>query len=361
MRIPDKILKFRKLNQTQITAIVIAVICVLVFGLFVFLPVGNKDEIKNVIIEKGTGLSEIASILKENNIIRDRYVFMLYTTALGAGKDLKAGKYKFTGRFHMTDIVFKLNVGLSEPEDIIAFIPEGYNIWEIDERLSALGFTKKGQFAKANLDQEGFLFPDTYKIDSDNALYVDSTGKLSENSAINSIKQAAVIQNISDKMRANFNKQIDPLLKDLTFDKRKEVLILASMLEKEVRTENDMRLVAGIMYKRLKKGMPLQIDATVSYGACLRNFVATDYKIDCDVTQIGVGKEIRIDSEYNTYTRKTLPIGPISNPGVRSIKAMLNPLDSPYLYYLTTRDGQMIYSKTGWEHEANRTKYLKSQ
>jgi len=118
-------------------------------------------------------------------------------------------------------------------------------------------------------------------------------------------------------------------------------------------------LVAGIIRNRLARKMPLQIDATVAYGACLRRFIVGNYKKDCDVSQIGVGAEIRIDSGYNSYMRLGLPVGPIANPGITAIQAVLNPQKSDYLYYLSTRDGsQMIFSKTAAEHAANRRKYL---
>ena len=120
-----------------------------------------------------------------------------------------------------------------------------------------------------------------------------------------------------------------------------------------------MGLVGGVIRNRLAKKMPLEIDATVSYGVCLRKFTAGNFKKDCDVSQIGVGAEIRIDSPYNSYKRSGLPPGPIANPGITAIQAVLNPKQSDYFYYLSTRDGsQMIFSKTGAEHAANRRKYL---
>jgi UPF0755 protein len=141
----------------------------------------------------------------------------------------------------------------------------------------------------------------------------------------------------------------------------RDTLLKASILEKEARREEDMRLVAGVIENRLDRGMLLQIDATVSYGACLRKFqslIVSKLK-DCDVSQIPVGAEIRIDGPYNTYTRKGLPPGSIANPGIKAIQAVLNPTKSDYLYYLSIRDGsQMIFSKTAAEHAANRRKYL---
>ena len=142
-----------------------------------------------------------------------------------------------------------------------------------------------------------------------------------------------------------------------------DTLIKASILEKEARKEKDMRLVAGVIENRLARGMLLQIDATVSYGACLRNFQFSIFSFQtlkyCDVSQIGVANEIKIDGPYNTYTRAGLPAGPIANPGITAIQAVLNPAKSDYLYYLSTRDGsRVIFSKTAAEHATNRHKHL---
>lgn len=127
------------------------------------------------------------------------------------------------------------------------------------------------------------------------------------------------------------------------------------MIEKEVRNERDMRLVSGIIRKRIKIGKPLQLDATVSYGVCLPKWEDGKY---CDVSLANIVDNIPRESAYNTYKRKGLPAGPISNPGLDSLKAALNPEKSDYLYYLNTRDGTTIFSKTASEHEANRRKYI---
>lgn len=356
--IKEKILQFKELNKTQITALAIAVICVLAMIFVIWLPMKIGQGQIVVRISKGASLSQISSELHNNGVIRNRYLFMVYASALGEDKNLKAGNYVFKDKASLTEVLTKLSKGLSLPDDITAFIPEGYNVWEIDERLANLGFIQRSEFAGQFISNEGQLFPDTYKISSDNALFSDENGSLMGNKAIDSLKKEAVIKTIGSKMMQNYDQQTAEILKDLTPEKKREIIIIASMLEKEVRSEKDMAIVAGIIYKRLERGMPLQIDATVSYGACLRNFKATGDKINCDVSQIAVGKEVRIDSEYNTYTRKGLPIGPISNPGTKSIRAALNPEKSSYVFYLSNKEGQIVYSKTGWEHTANRAKYI---
>ena len=120
-----------------------------------------------------------------------------------------------------------------------------------------------------------------------------------------------------------------------------------------------MKLVSGIIKKRLELGIPLQIDAAVIYGACRRIAEEGNWIRNCNVTFQGPAIEIKIEGPFNTYIYKGLPPAPISNPGLQAIEAALNPTPSDYLYYLSTRDGsQMIYSKTPGEHAANRRKYL---
>src|SRR3990167_9787031 len=209
-------------------------------------------------------------------------------------------------------------------------IPEGLNSGEIAQVLGKnFNGLKNSDFQK----NEGYLFPDTYWF-----------------------KEGETGGEIIKKMTDNFEVKTRGLVTEISVSKLHEAVIIASLLEKEVKTENDMRLVAGIIYKRLELGMPLQTDATVAYGACLSKWLSQRI---CDVVQVNLIENIKIDSPYNTYTRKGLPVGPISNPGLKSINSALNPQTSDYLYYLSTRDGsQMIYSKTAGEHAGNRKKYL---
>jgi UPF0755 protein len=125
-----------------------------------------------------------------------------------------------------------------------------------------------------------------------------------------------------------------------------DIITMASLLEKEVRTEEDKKIVAGILWKRMEIGMPLQVDATIAYITGKNS------------TRISK-EETKIDSPYNTYKYKGLPLGPICNPGFESIFASLYYEDSDYLYYLSTPEGETIFSKTLEEHNIAKGKYLK--
>ena len=160
-------------------------------------------------------------------------------------------------------------------------------------------------------------------------------------------------------MRNNFGKKAKPVLADINqqgFSPR-EALILASMVEREVRTDEDRPLVAGIILKRWQNGWPLQIDATVQYA------VAT---VRCDVQDAGCNwwpqnltqQDLRIDSPYNTYRFQGLPPAPICNPGLASIEAVVNYQESPYWFYLSDASGKMHYAETVEGHNANVAQYL---
>ena len=318
-----------------------AIIVVELVSYLVYAPIdtGDKEPIE-VLIENGQGVNNIASILSERDLIRSQIVFVGYVRLVGEEKNLKAGRYIFFRSLNIPAIISMLANGSSESDDITITIPEGSNIWEIDNILQkVIG----GKFASRFYQEEGYLFPDTYRLQSQNV----------------KIKNQNLIEELREKMRMNFLDKTDALFKNLSFEKQAEIIVVASILEKEAKSEEDMKLIAGIIEKRLKMDIPLQIDATVVYGACKREYVESNFTKNCDVTFQGPAIEIKIDGPYNTYTRKGLPVGPISNPGLKAINSALNPQTSDYLYYLSTRDGsQMIYSKTAGEHGGNRKKYL---
>lgn len=292
---------------------------------------------KEVVIKEGQGVAAIADILETEGIIDNKFIFAVYTIVTGNEKKLQAGRYIFRPGVTIPVIVHSMAEGFAESDDIIVTISEGFNVFDIDKRLASLGLIKEGEFSRKYRGDEGQFFPDTYRFK----------------------REGETVDTIAQKMKNHLNlkfKDTSLVLSTLVFH---DTLVKASILEKEARREEDMRLVAGVMENRLARGMLLQIDATVSYGTCLRQSVANNFIRYCDVSQVPVGAEIKVDGPYNTYTRKGFPPGPIANPGITAIQAVLNPIKSDYLYYLSTRDGsRIIFSKTAAEHAANRRKYL---
>ncbi len=284
------------------------------------------------VISKGDSSAKVARLLAEKGLVRNRFIFIFYAVATGQEKKFQAGRYQLSKAMSISQVAHTFSGGLAESDDVIVTIPEGLNIFEIDQKLTVGGLIDQGDFFaeawKQNL--EGYLFPDTYRFDKEET-----------------------VEGIIKKMRSNFESK-------LKIKPEREQLVVASMLEKEVREPKDMALVAGIIYKRLELRMLLQIDASVTYGACLERIKNQSVYKFCDVSQIGVANFLDEDSPYNSYLRSGLPVGPISNPGEEAIKAALHPEQSDYLFYLSAKsDGRTIFSHTAAEHERNRAKYLR--
>ncbi|MBI2064534.1 MAG: endolytic transglycosylase MltG [Candidatus Yanofskybacteria bacterium] len=370
----------QKLKQAKAIAIFMTIAFAAFVFYLIFIPVQVADSsIIEVEISSGQGLSQIASTLKNKGLIRSESIFILYVKVIGDAANLKAGRYVFydpsiggQASLNIPEIIDILVSGKSEPDDIEITIPEGLNVWDIDKRLAQAGLIQESRFSSQYHNDEGYLFPDTYRLKN----YLPAQA-----GELKITDYEKLLSELREKMGVNFNAKTEELFsaldgsqpeagqplagakssggKNLSNEQKLRTIIIASILEKEARSEKDMRLVAGIIEKRLKLDIPLQIDATVIYGACRREFAKSNFSKNCDVTFQGPAVEIKIDGPFNTYIHKGLPPAPISNPGLKAINAALNPQESDYLYYLSTRDGsQMIYSKTAGEHSANRRKYL---
>lgn len=277
-------------------------------------------------ITPGEPFKHIIPRLKENGLIRNEMFFKYYADLTGLDTEVKAGRFRLDPPLTPARVLHLLTN--PENEEIAITIPEGNTIFDIDEKLTEKGIIEDGAFIAWAKSQpkpvEGYLFPDTYFIFSKNFDPAD----------------------LGQKMLANFEMKVrEGLKEDFIKSSRsiEDIIIMASILEKEVRTKEDYPIVSGILWKRLDNGWPLQTDATLLYG-----------KKDRTITP----EVLEEDSPYNTYTRKDLPETPIGNPGLMTIRATLNPIDSPYWFYLTDEDGKVIYAKTNEEHDANKRKFL---
>ncbi|MBI2064312.1 MAG: endolytic transglycosylase MltG [Candidatus Yanofskybacteria bacterium] len=363
-----------KTHKIHLAALIAAGVFIGWFGFIILRsPLEASTE---VIIIEGQDVSAIAETLKKEGIIGNEFVFIVYAIVTGNEKKLQAGRYVFSPGATIPVIVNSMAEGFAESDDIVITIPEGFNVFDIDKRLASAGLIEEGEFASKYYIDEGQFFPDTYRIENQkfpkplSAAGIPAEGLGTKISAKGGSASGGKNQNdpkianeLAEKMKTNFKNKTAGMFENLNIQKREEVVIIASILEKEARKEEDMHLVAGVIENRLLRGMMLQIDATVSYGACLRNFQFSIFNFQtvkhCDVSQVPVGAEIKIDGPYNTYMRAGLPPGPIANPGITAIQAVLNPAKSDFLYYLSTRDGsRVIFSKTVAEHAANRRKHL---
>jgi len=331
--------KFLRGIVLAITTMSLLILGFVFFEVYVpFNPVSH--ETATYIVKRGASRDEIAKELKDMGIIRSSSFFKFYAIMSFQHSTLQAGKYSLSPRMSIYQIVKKMARG-DVIKNIIT-IPEGWGVRDIAGYLESKDICSKEEFFKAankdysqafdflkekpkDIDLEGYLFPDTYQI-------ADGDG----------------CDSIVLMMLLNFNKKLDSEMRAKIEEQKLsifEVVTMASLLEKEVRSLTDKKIVAGILWKRLSIDMPLQLDATVNYVTGKND-------------QAVLIKDTKIDSPYNTYKYKGLPKGPISSPGINSLIATLNPTKTDYLFYLT--DGVVHYSKTGEEHAAKKAKYLKN-
>ena len=300
-------------------------------------PVSGQFKEQSFVIEKGESLKEIGEHLEKEGLINQDYWFKFYVLGKGWAGRLQAGEYTLSPSMSILEIAENL-AGGKTVSDISITIPEGFTLKQIDSRLTQVGLIDKGgllnfnqkeflilnsQFSISNL--EGFLFPDTYKFRKDNSL-----------------------EEIIRKILNNFDKKLSEDLRAEIQKQRKnifEIITLASIVQNEALTNEEMPVIAGVFSNRLTIGLPLQSDATINYitGKNLR--------------QPSI-KDTEVNSLYNTYLHKGLPPGPISNPGLDAIKAAIYPQKTDYFYFLHPLNGPTVFSKTLKEHNSNKAKYL---
>ena len=261
-----------------------------------------------------------------NGYILSGKVFRFYVRLTGVDKRIIPGEYNFGKFTSLAVISHKILKGQYGMEQRMIVIPEGTNSTEIAAILKNFygGNFKEKDFIEKAKSHEGYLFPDTY--------YPFQSTSTSE-----------IIKVLTD----NFENKTEvlkreALSKNLNWS---DIIILASLLEGEGKTVQDRKIISGILQERLKEGVALQVDATFKY-------------INGKSTKELTSNDLKIDSPYNTYLYPGFPPTPISNPGLETIEAAINPTLSDYQYFLTGNDGQMHYAKTFEEHVKNKKMYL---
>lgn len=317
-------------------------------------------------VKKGEGAKEIAQDLENNKLIANKNYFLFYLWQNGKSSKLQSGKYSLDASHSVKDIADKIISGDAVREEISIIIPEGFRMSEIEKRLVESRLIKRDDLINFNYDSsnpvwdkhydflynsckgrwcilEGYLFPDTYNFPTDDLLSVDEVAiKFLDNFD----KKTKLLRDEMGTRELAFITDfynLPPKPRKMDFH---DIVIMASIIEKEVQTPGDMKMVSGVLWKRISIGMPLQVDAPIVY--------ITGKKTG-EITL----NDLRIDSSYNTYLRKGLPPAPISNPGLNAIDAALNPIQNDYLYYLSKPTGETVFSKTLEEHNKAKNLYLK--
>lgn len=334
--------------KIKLLAVLLILFLFSIFGAIAFVQLlkpasraNENSQSASVKIIQGMGVKEIADELYSKKVIKSIIVFEIYSFLSDKSKIFKPGNYELDFNQSIPQIVEILTAG---PKEISAVITPGMTLKEIDEYLSSLRIVKKGSLANFDISQlkekylflnkafslEGFLFPDTYNFFSDS-------------------DPQSVVEKILDNFKAKVGQYPEGLI-FLNGSGNMNWLILASILEKEVIDSKERQIAGGILEKRIKEGMPLQVDASIIYVRCEGRFV------NCPLLS---GSDFEIDSRYNTYKYLGLPPSSISNPGLDAISAALHPIKSDYWYYLSDpKTKETIFSKTLEEHNKNRVKYL---
>jgi UPF0755 protein len=348
------------LKRSFFLLVLLILVIALVVGIYYFTKVNRAatsvSREVNFTIEKGLSTKQIAAKLAEQEIINNEFIFVVYSKLNGAGSKFQAGNYILNSNMTPAQIVEVLTLGKVVTDHRFVTIIEGMSNKQLakflvsrqiiqtelglDKALGEQGTDFKFFDEAKKFAYQGFLFPDTYTL----------------------IKEGSVATDLVSKMLNNFESKItDQMIEDVEKSDYDfgQILTLASIIEKEVGrnkeniTDEDIELmqrerelVASVFYNRLEIDMALESDATVNY---------VTGKSDRSVTI----EDTKINSPFNTYRFPGLPPTPISNPGLDSIHAAINPASSDYLFFLNSPDGTAYFAKTLAEHGVNREKYLR--
>ena len=311
-------------------------------------PVDPNDSTKIVVtIPPGSTAGDIGTELQQQGLVRSSLFFRVAADQAGVGSSLAAGDYELSKSMSTPEIIQVLAKG-EVKRGLVATIPEGWRSEQIADRLDAIGFAARDEFLQAIgtptsvpsfdlLPQplpprlEGFLFPETYEV-----------------------RQRVSGADAADLMVKMFNQRMANALQGPSESGLNafQVITLASIVEREAKVPSERATIASVYLNRLAQDMPLQADPTVQYAVATHDgSAAVAYNYWRPLTS----SDLALDSPYNTYLHGGLPPGPICNPGEASIRAVLQPAKTDYLYFVATNDasGSHLFARTLDEHNAN--------
>jgi UPF0755 protein len=311
-------------------------------------PVDPRDDNKVVVtVPPGATAADIGTQLQQLGLIHSALIFRLAADQAGVGSSLAAGDYELSKSMSTTEIIQVLAKGQVKRGLVVA-IPEGWRSEQIADRLEATGFASRDEFLRAVASPEsvpglnvlgeprpqrleGYLFPETYEVPQ----------KVSGSRA-------------AEMMVRMFSQRVADLLRSQSETKltSQQIVTLASLVERETSVPAERSTIASVYLNRLADNMPLQADPTVQYAIATRDgpaAVAYNYWRNLTAT------DLQIASPFNTYTTTGLPPGPICNPGEASIRAVVQPARTDYLYFVANTDGSgtHLFARTLDEHNAN--------
>lgn len=289
-------------------------------------PTNPNDKTSQIfVVPKGEEIREIANKLKNKNLIKDPIVFFLMIKKLGLDKKIEAGDFRLSPSMTAQEIAQNLTHGTI---DIWVTIREGERAEEVADILQKNITYYKSILRNQLIENEGYIFPDTYLIpkDADSSLIITL-------------------------MKKNFEKKFESIKNSNNNLSINQIVTIASMIEREAKFPKDRPIVASVILNRLNISMPLQIDATVQYALGYQKDEKSWWKKNLTI------EDLNINSSYNTYKNVGLPPGPISNPGLDALFAVINTPKTDYLYYISDKSGNLHFAKTLEGHNLNIQKY----
>ena len=316
-------------------ALVVLVFC-LWFWDAAFRQRAQPAHATDIVVPRGAGSSEVAALLRDRGVIANPFVFRLLARLRGVDRRVEAGEYVFAPHESANEVLQKLVLGAARVASWVT-IPEGYTSAEIARDLAshklgnATGYQQYFLHTSIELggvhtkSLEGYLFPSTYLFP------LDATPE-------------AAARILVDEFRRELPADAQAQARRLGYT-IPQIVTIASLVEREGKADDERPLIAGVIYNRLRKGMALQVDASLEYA------------FPSHKTEI-TRADLRIDSPYNTYLHAGLPPTPIANPGLSSLLAALHPQHSDYYYYVYKGNGHHAFARTLEEHNANVSRYL---
>lgn len=322
--------KLRKKRKKNIGRTLIMLLLIIVIALAsMFISTIKKplkiSELEVVNVEEGDSFYSVINSLSNEKKIKSPFIIKIYAKLTGLNLEVVPGSHTLEKGMSVKDIAKTLK-DTNNANAITLTIPEGFNVEDIATRVAEKDICTKDEFltavknyplpsyVKDNPDKrynlEGFLFPDTYNF------------KIG-------VEPEYIIETMIKRFEGVWSKITEGL--DIKEDDIEKIINVASIIEKEARVDEDRPLIASVIYNRLEQDMPLQIDATVIY--------AHGYYIE-NVRN----RHLAIESKYNTYLHKGLPVGPICNPGASSIEAALKPANTNYLFYLLASEHEHYFT-----------------
>lgn len=290
------------------------------------LPASDNTQSTDFLINKGASIAQIGNKLEDAGLIKSGILFKFYVQLTNNTNKIQAGEFQLSPNLNLYQVVDKLKKG---PTELWVTIPEGLRREEIAIRFATI-LNKDTDFINDFMalteGKEGYLYPDTYLFPK-------------------SVDAARVVS----KLLSTFEQKVAQVTD--------EQVIMASLLERETFTDQEKPIVAGILYKRLENGWPLQIDATLQYAK--DNVKYKNVALTNKYWEPAYAQDKEINSAFNTYKNLGLPPEPISNPGITTLNASINPVDSEYWFYVHDNNGVIRYGRTLGEHNANIDKYLR--